>query len=373
MTTDARGQGKESAPKAKVFISYSRKDIAFADRLETALKARGFEPLIDRKDIWALEKWWEGIQSLIAEADTIVFVLSPDTVTSTICAKEIDYAASLNKRFVPIVYRPVEDRTVPEPLRRLNFLFFDDVNRFEANADQLVAALNTDIEWIKRHTRFGEQARQWDSVGRPNSHGLLLRPPMLEEAEAWLTLRPRTAPEPTEAIRRFIAASRTAFDQDHENARELIKLRDQLADIQNPPTAAHIFISYSHHDETEALEILHGIESANIKCWISSRDVPRGEDFQDSIVSALEQASAMVLVFSKNADDSKEIKKELALASEHGLFVLPVRIEDVEPTKGFKYQLAIRQRIDLFKDREQNMALIVDALRKHLRTSTKAN
>jgi hypothetical protein len=31
--------------KAKVFISYSRKDIAFADRLETALKARGFEPL----------------------------------------------------------------------------------------------------------------------------------------------------------------------------------------------------------------------------------------------------------------------------------------------------------------------------------------
>jgi hypothetical protein len=32
--------------KAKVFISYSRKDMAFADRLGTALKARGFEPLV---------------------------------------------------------------------------------------------------------------------------------------------------------------------------------------------------------------------------------------------------------------------------------------------------------------------------------------
>jgi hypothetical protein len=36
--------------KAKVFVSYSRKDIQFADRLETALKARGFEPLIDRTE-----------------------------------------------------------------------------------------------------------------------------------------------------------------------------------------------------------------------------------------------------------------------------------------------------------------------------------
>src|ERR1700738_4666954 len=41
--------------RAKVFISYSRKDIAFADRLEAALKARGFEPLIDRTDIYAFE------------------------------------------------------------------------------------------------------------------------------------------------------------------------------------------------------------------------------------------------------------------------------------------------------------------------------
>ena len=37
-------------PEAKIFISYSRKDMAFADRLETALKARGFEPLIDRTE-----------------------------------------------------------------------------------------------------------------------------------------------------------------------------------------------------------------------------------------------------------------------------------------------------------------------------------
>ena len=45
MTTDACDQGKESAPKAKAFISYSGKDIEFADRLDAALRACGFEPL----------------------------------------------------------------------------------------------------------------------------------------------------------------------------------------------------------------------------------------------------------------------------------------------------------------------------------------
>jgi hypothetical protein len=32
-----------SEPKARIFISYSRKDRAFADRLDSAIRARGFE------------------------------------------------------------------------------------------------------------------------------------------------------------------------------------------------------------------------------------------------------------------------------------------------------------------------------------------
>src|SRR5689334_6553914 len=117
-------------PKARIFISYSRKDMAFADRLEAALKARGFEPLIDRTEIYACEDWWKRIETLIGRADTVVFVLSPDGVASDVALKEVAHAASLNKRFAPIVCRRVEDGAVPEPLRRLNFIFFDDPERF---------------------------------------------------------------------------------------------------------------------------------------------------------------------------------------------------------------------------------------------------
>ena len=158
----------EAAPKARVFISYSRKDMAFADRLEAALKARGFEPLIDRTEIYAFEDWWKRIEALIGRADTVVFVLSPDAVASDVALKEVAHAASLNKRFAPIVCRRVEDGAIPEALRRLNFIFFDDPARFEASADRLAEALQTDIGWVRQHTEFGEAARRWAAAGRPS-------------------------------------------------------------------------------------------------------------------------------------------------------------------------------------------------------------
>lgn len=192
--------------KTRVFISYSRKDMAFADKLEAALKTRGFEVLIDRQEIYAFEDWWKRIEALIGGADAVVFVLSPDAVKSEVALKEVAHAASLSKRFAPIVCRPVDDAVVPEALRRLNFIFFDDPERFDQGADRLVEALGTDIGWVRQHTEYGEAERRWSAAGRPG--GLLLRSPALEVAEYWIGSRPADAPEPTKEIRGFIAASR---------------------------------------------------------------------------------------------------------------------------------------------------------------------
>src|SRR5262245_5066301 len=94
--------------KLKVFISYARKDIVFADKLEAALKADGIETFIDKSQISAFEDWWKRIQALIAQADTVIFILSPDAIDSEVCQKEVAFAASLNKRFAPIVFRRVD-------------------------------------------------------------------------------------------------------------------------------------------------------------------------------------------------------------------------------------------------------------------------
>lgn len=182
--------------------------MAFVDQLESALKGREFEPLIDRAEIYAFEDWWSRIKKLIAKADTVLFVLSPAAVASDVCRQEVEFAASLNKRFAPIVLRRVEDKAVPNELARLNFIFFDDEKGFETSLARLIDALETDIEWVRRHTEFGENARSWDGAKRPP--GLLLRPPLLEQAEQWIALRPPNAPAPTAETQSFIAESRRA-------------------------------------------------------------------------------------------------------------------------------------------------------------------
>ena len=193
-------------PGARIFISYSRKDASFVERLGTAIEVRGLVPLIDRTEIYAFEDWWKRIEGMIGTADTIVFVLSPDAISSDICGREVEFASSLNKRFAPIVCRAVDPDAVPEPLRRLNFIFFDDPAKFEESLDRLAEALQTDIDWIRRHTEYGEAARSWERAGR--ARGLLLRSPALEEAEHWIAVRPHGAPLPTADTQTFVAESR---------------------------------------------------------------------------------------------------------------------------------------------------------------------
>lgn len=198
--------GPKAEPKAKIFISYSRKDMPFADRLEAALRERGFEPMIDRTEIYAFEDWWARIQSLIVRADTVIFVLSPGSVASDVCAKEVEFAASLNKRFAPIVVRRIDDKLIPAALERLNFIFFDEETLFASSLERLCEALQTDIGWIRKHTEYADAARRWQAGGRPS--GLLLRSPVLEDAERWIAARPSDAPAPTEETQAFIAESR---------------------------------------------------------------------------------------------------------------------------------------------------------------------
>jgi hypothetical protein len=56
-----------------------------------------------------LEEIYSGIES----ADTFVFVLSPDSVASEYCARELAHAVANNKRLVPVCCRDVDDTCVP--------------------------------------------------------------------------------------------------------------------------------------------------------------------------------------------------------------------------------------------------------------------
>ena len=115
---------------------------------------------------------------------------------------------------------------------------------------------------------------------------------------------------------------------------------------------ASIFISFASQDHRVAMTLCQALETRGFKCWISSRDIQPGENFQVAIVRAIRQAKIMLLVFTANSNNSEEMNKELALASQSKLIVVPLRIEDVTPNEAFAYEFATRQWIDFFADWE---------------------
>jgi WD40 repeat protein len=136
---------------------------------------------------------------------------------------------------------------------------------------------------------------------------------------------------------------------------------------------AEVFISYSTKDGNAARTICGALESRGLSCWIASRDIPPGGNFMEAIVRAISAAKVMVLVFSQNANNSDEIEKEIVLAGNANVAVIPVRLENVVPKGAFAYQMATRQWIDLFEDWENRIDQLAFWIKKIIPVGTAAD
>lgn len=195
-----------------VFISYSRKDKDFVHKLDDGLKKRGREAWVDWEDIHPAEEFMQAIYSAIEGANAVIFVVTPDSVASKVCSLELAHAARHNKRLIPVIARHVEDSEVPEALAKLNWICCREDDDFEKALDQLIAALDTDLEWVHAHTRLLTRALEWQAKGKNNSFAL--RGDDLREAEQWLTESGSgKEPKPTVLQTAYIIASRNAATQ----------------------------------------------------------------------------------------------------------------------------------------------------------------
>lgn len=188
-----------------VFICYSRKDKKFVDRLYEAIKRAGKRSWLDVRSIPLLAKWKAEIETGIEAAEHFIFILSPDSVASKECQRELEYALSLRKRLVPVRYRNVPDAEVPSALGEIQHIPVQD-DDFDTAFKGLLAALDTDLEHVRAHTRLLVRALEWE---KQRDSSLLLQGKELEAAESWLVTEvPRSGPQPTHLHKEYIRASR---------------------------------------------------------------------------------------------------------------------------------------------------------------------
>jgi tetratricopeptide (TPR) repeat protein len=190
-----------------IFISYSRIDIEFVYKLHKELTSgKNKDTWADFEDIPPAAKWRSEIAAAIEQADNFVFIISPNSVASKECRQELTHAIEQHKRLIGVVYRDVDPNTVPKALGELNFIFCRSGDDFGNAVESLVTAVETDLEWVKEHTRLLTRAVEWKSRERDSS--LLLRGDDLEIAEAWMARSGTKKPPPNELQGQFILASR---------------------------------------------------------------------------------------------------------------------------------------------------------------------
>ncbi len=128
--------------------------------------------------------------------------------------------------------------------------------------------------------------------------------------------------------------------------------------------ASHLFICFSSRDEAVAREVVEVLEANGLACWISLRNVSAGQNYQEAIVQAIEAALGIVFLFSESSSKSGEIKKELSIGASLNVPVFPVRLSPVLPSGALRYELAIRQWIDIFPERRDALGRLAETIKK---------
>jgi len=193
-----------------IFISYSRKDINSAQRIVDALAADNLDIWIDWKSIPKGEDWEQEIYQGIEEADAFLFLISPDSVTSEMCNKEIAHAVKNGKRILPIVIRDADLKYIDREIRKRNWIFIhvgqDDFNEGIA---QICKTIRTDYVWLEYHTELHKKALTWKRRTESKDTSRLLRGKELKEAEKQIYHAGKDKdPQPTNEQINYINASK---------------------------------------------------------------------------------------------------------------------------------------------------------------------
>lgn len=158
------------------FISFGRQESGdFAHRLLNRLSENKWDVYMDRNDIPLMIENEEFVYSAILRADNFIYVISPNTIRSEYCKKELDFAIRYNKRIIPVLHRSLghDEKLLDDIVANKSSVAIENP---EAQIGEVIKAiekiLETDKDYVRLHSKYLFRARKWDFNGRKTA-GLL--------------------------------------------------------------------------------------------------------------------------------------------------------------------------------------------------------
>ncbi|UBF30745.1 TIR domain-containing protein (plasmid) [Kovacikia minuta CCNUW1] len=324
------------------FISYGRVDSKdFAIKLQQRLLEQGIKVWFDQNDIPLAVDYQNQIDDGIAKTDNFVFIISPHSVNSPYCLKEIELALRYNKRIIPVLHveqisqevwqtRNLQGDTVAwetyqakglhtsfanihPDIAKINWVFCrEGVDDFEDSLPKLIALFERHQDYVKKHTYFLVRALEWQQQ-RQQFHYL----PTEEEcrvAEDWLktTFKDEQSPcFPTDLHCEYITES-------IKNANNLM---------------TQVFLCYAEEDRKVFEQIRRSLIREAFTVWTNKTDIQAAATFQEVIDHGIEEADNIVYLISSHSLRSSYCQHEIEYALSLNKRIIPILIERAEPSQ----------------------------------------
>ncbi|MEM9218539.1 MAG: TIR domain-containing protein [Cyanobacteria bacterium P01_F01_bin.150] len=321
------------------FISYGRADSkAFAIRLNQRLMDAGLTVWFDADDIPFGIDYQDEIDAGIANSDNFIYVISPHSVNSPYCDKELLLALKYNKRIIPLMhveeisYQTWQDRhpngtaeawhiykekglhsshvNLNPAVGRINWIFFcEGVHDFDESSQALLNVMALHSDYTRQHTIYLTQALLWEEHQHQASY--LLNAEQSVMGRAWLQ---------TQFLESLPPCSPT--DLHCEFVTESLKVVNQ--------GMTHVFLSYSEDDRNHQHHLRSAMLRKGFTVWTNTTDIRTGVDFQQAIYEGIEKADVIVFLVSPNSIASPYCQDELAYGGKYNKRIIPVLIQPMD-------------------------------------------
>lgn len=153
------------------------------------------------------------------------------------------------------------------------------------------------------------------------------------------------------------------------------KLRRAAAAIEPPPpapapkptSAGLVFISHATEDLPWAEAVVVALEAEGQNCWLAARDiVPGAVAYSGEIAKAIKRSRLMVALVSRHASASAHVAREVSIAFERNLPVVPVKIDDEPLGDSLEYFFTAAQMLIVAgRARERALLSLLKAVQRH--------
>src|ERR1022692_3119519 len=110
-----------------------------------------------------------------------------------------------------------------------------------------------------------------------------------------------------------------------------------------------LFVSFASVDDPAVQTVCATLERDGISCWNARRDVAPGANWGRSIIEAIDDCPAMLLMLSTAANESVHVANEVERCVSKGKQLYVARLEDVKPSPTLELYESSRQWTDVWR------------------------